>query len=87
MKQLTPAEVKANEILESFKPLVYCYMGSGMLSDDYDENVALSNAKQCALIHVDGIIETLNEFKASMFYKKEIEKWQEVRNAITNMKP
>ena len=52
---MTPKE-KATEILEKFKPYMYCYMGSGMLSNSYDKNVELNNAKRCALFMVEELI-------------------------------
>lgn len=53
---MTPKE-KAIELVAKFAPYMYCYMGSGMLSnDDYDEKVVLTFAKSCALIAVDEII-------------------------------
>jgi len=51
----------AQQIIEKFMPYVYCYMGSGMLSNTYDTDVAFSNAKACALIYVNGIITELKE--------------------------
>lgn len=36
-----------NELIEKFKPLMYCYAGSEMLSNTYNDNVALENAKLC----------------------------------------
>lgn len=39
---------KAKELIEAFLPNMYCFMGSGMLSNDYDFNVALNNAKACS---------------------------------------
>jgi hypothetical protein len=32
---------------EKFLPKMYCFMGSGMLSNSYDENVAEGNATEC----------------------------------------
>ena len=49
-------KTKAIELVDKFKPLVYCYMGSGMLSNSYDDNVILENAKRCAIICVDVIL-------------------------------
>jgi hypothetical protein len=57
---MTPKE-KCDELIEKFIPNMYCYMGSGMLSNDYDEKVALNNAKQCALITVNELIKELLE--------------------------
>ena len=36
---------------------MYCYFGSGMLTDTYDENVALQNAKKCEQIADEFAIE------------------------------
>ena len=49
---------KAKELIEKFKPHVYCFMGSGMLSNSYDENVALNEAKKCALICAQTVLES-----------------------------
>lgn len=35
---------------EKFLPRMYCFMGSGMLSNSYDEKVAESNAAECEQI-------------------------------------
>ena len=42
---------------EKFLPKMYCYLGSGMLTNTYDENVALQNAKECEQIADDYAIE------------------------------
>ena len=33
------------ELIELIKPYMYCYMGSGMLTNEYDETVAIMMAK------------------------------------------
>lgn len=35
---------------EKFTPFMYCFFGSGMLTNSYDEKVAESNAKECEII-------------------------------------
>lgn len=55
---MQPTE-KAQELIEKMKPFVYCFMGSGMLTNDYDERVAVSMAKKCAAITVDEITEAI----------------------------
>jgi hypothetical protein len=35
---------------EKFLPKMYCYFGSGMLTNSYDEKVAEDNAKECEQI-------------------------------------
>lgn len=49
---------KAKQLIEKFKPSMYCYMGSGMLTNSYDEGVATSNAINCALMLIDEVIAT-----------------------------
>ncbi len=68
---MTPKE-EALELINKFLSKVYCYIGSGMLSNDYDESVANENAKECALIAVNKILEifpnTVSTFE--IHYKK-----------------
>ena len=45
----------AEELIKFFLPKMYCYFGSGMLTNHYDEKVALDNAKKCALHCIDQI--------------------------------
>lgn len=47
---------KALELIEKFRPQCYCFLGSGMLTNTYDESVSTMNAKQCAIIAVDEMI-------------------------------
>jgi len=41
------------KLIEQFKPLVYPYMGSGMLSNELNQDVILRNSKECAVIAND----------------------------------
>lgn len=34
------------ELIQQIKPYMYCYMGSGMLTDDYDDEVATKSAEK-----------------------------------------
>ncbi len=53
---MTPKE-KAIELVEKYKPMVNGYVGSSMLSNtEYPETI-LENAKRCALIPVEMMIE------------------------------
>ena len=61
------AKEKAKELVDKFMPYMYCYMGSGMLSNDYDINVALSYAKKCAIIAIDECITALRMIDDSCF--------------------
>ena len=86
---------KAKELIEKFMPYMYCYMGSGMLSNDYNEKVAIDNAKKCALITVDEIIKVcpyldssnrvdLNELDAPI--EQYVSFWEEVQIEIQRFK-
>jgi hypothetical protein len=54
---------------EKFLPKMYCFMGSGMLSNSYDENVANSNADECEKI----VDEFAIEFGRWIIQNQEIE--------------
>lgn len=53
---MTEIDKKIEELVLSFTPKVYCFFGSGVLTNTYDENVALQNARECALIAVEHIL-------------------------------
>ena len=44
-------------LIEKLLPKMYCFFGSGMLTNSYDETVAESNAKECEKIADDYAIE------------------------------
>lgn len=92
---MTPKE-KAEELVNKYKPFVYCYLGSGMLSNWEDETVILSNAKQCALIAVDEMLKetntvipeevyTDNGLEVIIVLNPRIKYWQEVKNEIEKL--
>lgn len=77
---MNPKE-KAKELIEKFIPNVYCYIGSGVLTNEYSEEVALVNAKKQALTCVNEIIMSGSMFK----YESNIDftlYWQEVKQEI-----
>ena len=77
---MSPKE-KAKELIEKFIPNVYCYLGSGMLTNVYSEEVALVNAKKQALTCVNEIIISGGVFK----HESNIDftlYWQEVKQEI-----
>ena len=51
----TPKE-KAIELINKFNPHVYCYVGSSFLTGDVSPRVMFRNAKNCALIALDEIL-------------------------------
>lgn len=55
---------KTKYFLTRISPLMYCYSGSGMLSNNYDEAVVLNNSKECLKIL---ITEILNDFSNDSF--------------------
>ena len=69
---MSPKE-KAKELVEKFIPNVYCYLGSGMLTNEYSEEVALVNAKKQALTCIDEIVNNGNELTYDLldFYHDE----------------
>ena len=91
---MTPKE-KALKLVDKFKPFVYCYSGSGMLSNDYDKNIVLRMAKQCALIAADEsiniFIEVYKKLVAFELIKGEVEDsathiyWTEVKQEIEKL--
>lgn len=61
---MTDPKTAADEIVAKHKPRMYCYMGSGMLSNDYDDNVATQNAIETGILEVQACIELLR----SLYY-------------------
>lgn len=80
------AKEKAKEIVDKYKPYVYCYMGSGMLTNTEDETVILMNAKSCALICVDELIlSTTPDNNPRPKNRMDREYWIEVKQEIQNL--
>lgn len=75
---MNPQE-KALDLIKKLLPSMYCYMGSGMLSNTYDEFVALDNAKRCATLLADEVHDQLWEagVRGDM-----IEYWVSVKDQI-----
>jgi hypothetical protein len=72
-------EIKAKELVEKFKPYMYCYRGSGMLSNDYDEKIVMDYAKYCAIICVDEIL------KGDHLIRTPLSFWQQVKTEIQKL--
>ena len=84
---ITPKE-KAEQLVSSFSPFVYCYMGSGMLTNTSDDEVIKMNAKLCALKVVDEIILEQcksSELKDAKYQDERLHYWQEVKQEIENL--
>lgn len=88
---MTDPKTAAISLVEKYMPMMYCYLGSGMLSNSYDENVARSNAKACAIIVCDEIINTIykDEFWADYDVSKEFlderNYWKSVKEQISKL--
>lgn len=85
---MSPKE-KAIKLVDQFQKHVYCYMGSGMLTNDYDEKVALANKKACALICVEELLNAGNVLTSELldgFEDVEFNNyWKEVKQEIQNL--
>lgn len=80
---ITPKE-KAKELVEKFKDYVHGYVGGSMLSNyEYPERI-LSQAKECALITVEGILDTLKECWDEEGAYKQYEYFDLVKKEIQN---
>jgi hypothetical protein len=55
---MTDSKQKAIELVASFKDFVNPYMGSSMLSNTYDNDAILFQAKKCAHVCVNQIIKS-----------------------------
>lgn len=73
IKKLMKSEEKAKELIEFFKSLVYCYMGSGMLSNDYDEKIVLKNTKTCAIRCVEEVLSSIPTYPSEVY----LEDWND----------
>ena len=77
MKIVEP-KFKAQQLVNLFIPNVFCYLGSGMLTNTYDEDTALYFAKRCAKI-------SIKELKFTFYDNKEISNYcDEVTKEIDN---
>lgn len=81
---MTP-ELKAKELVGKYKPYMYCYAGSGMLENSYDESVANDYAKKSTLIAVDEIIEENKNLAQNYVDDFRLLYWQQVKQAIEKM--
>jgi hypothetical protein len=74
---ITPKE-KAEQLISNFSPYVYCYIGSGMLTNTFDNEAIKMNAKQCALIAVDEIL-------LGYMGNPKVKYWTEVKQEIEKL--
>ena len=60
---------------EKFLPKMYCFFGSGMLTNSYDEKVAESNAKECEKIADEFAIEFAEWIRIKDFQTTSKDNW------------
>jgi hypothetical protein len=77
---MTPKE-KAQELIKKFNPLVTRWDCHGDTPKNEEDIIA--DAKQCALITVDKILESYKT--KDLIYPKEVIYWQEVKQEINNL--
>jgi hypothetical protein len=77
---------KAIELVNGFMPHVYCFMGSGMLSNTYDKDIAFMNAKKCATFAVDNVMWSLDNAIPTQGNKETyLEYWDRVKLEIEKL--
>ena len=77
---------KAKELMSNFRPYMYCYIGSGMLTNDYNEKVVLDYAKHCSLICVEQILNNPKNTMRDLSEDLHDEFWNEVKQELNNIK-
>lgn len=77
---MTPKD-KAKELINKYKPIVYSIDSFS----DYDENIALVNAKSCAFIAVDEIISVIDEHIKVYLDTDWKRFWEQVKKEIINL--
>lgn len=82
---MTPQE-KAEELVNKFRPMMYCYVGSEMLTNTFNEQEQIRNAKQCALICVEPMIYFIESHNNEWYgWAEDLEFWQEVQHEIEKL--
>lgn len=79
--EYTKARIKAIELVEQFKDNVNPYIGSGMLTNIYDDDAILWQSKICATKTVNEIIKVVKEIEPNLKDWKH-EYWQNVKEQI-----
>ena len=62
--------MNTKQLIEQFLSYVYCYAGSGMLINTFDDDVAIQNAKACAAILCKEVIKTAKDPETAEKYSK-----------------
>ena len=75
------AKRKAKQMVLSMKRYAYCYMGSGMLTNTYDIDVAVACAKKLAYLAVDEVFESAQILGVEP--TRPLEFWNRVKEEIS----
>ena len=75
------AERVANEIIEKYEDITHVFCCEASYNE---EMIIKSQRKQCALIHVEGIIENLQLLNIDPHFRTLFSFWQEVKTIIEN---
>lgn len=80
---------KAGELIWSFRDFVNPYIGSGMLSNSYDDRAILMQCKSCALVTIDNIFTALSNFAAPIKHigsweETNFEQWKRIKKIVEN---
>lgn len=79
------AKKKAQHLIDFFKPFMYCYVGSGMLTDDYDEKTANGFAKKAALKVASETINELSDLPRIPYNERREHYWNEVKQELEKL--
>lgn len=71
---------KVNDLIAKFEPRVYPYLGSGMLTNEPDENVIMINAIAQSVICVDEILSVIPMYKGDL--NPDWKFWSEVKQEL-----
>ena len=78
---------EAEQLVNNFSPFVYCYMGSGMLTNTSDDEVIKMNAKMCALKVFDEILYEFDHlaWDNDTYGTSKMKYWQQVKQEIEKL--
>jgi hypothetical protein len=62
---------QAIELVKKILPLMYCYSGSGMLVNYYEQDVVLENAKECCKAIGTPLIDEIEKLTVNDFWTEE----------------
>lgn len=83
------AKEKVEKLIEQYTPHMYCYMGSGMLTNTYDEDIVSRNAKECVGYYISDMIEQWSNYhiiNPTELVEKQLKYWLNVKKELNNLK-